>query len=513
MKIKIFITNGVFNNHRETGSVLPLVTVALAALMAMVGLTIDSGQLYINRELFQKAADSGGLAAALEVGANNPDSVVFQSINQALKDNGISDPAKMIIVVNPSTLNDTDNGPGSPVRKNTNSQGLCGDSGPTNVEVLFRAREAFITTFMKQQNTPQTCINTSYSEGSNYSYNKTLCILSLNDKNSHVLDDKGKKISMENDWGLKAEKDKTVLSTCGIAINSSKNSDKDKSALVVKDRATLTATYIKAVGGATISTGKKAALVTPAPSINSASNFVSDPFSTINELNSYGIDQQINNGCTQTNYYKKGGSTTLQPGVYCGGIWLEGGTYTMAPGTYILLGSVSGKSPYVSFYATGSGSINGSGVFMYSTCRFGKTSGGKNVAFDLTCTGNQTTNPATNTNYSTSLPPQCEKTENCNTPGTFQLVSTSMNWNVTGPSVNSSDGVENVVFFADRKVNNKDFIQGDMKAWNILGGNFLTPSNANADSIFTRQMKVCNLLGLENSMALFMVNQYMYKVS
>jgi Flp pilus assembly protein TadG len=51
--------------------------------------------------------------------------------------------------------------------------------------------------------------------------------------------------------------------------------------------------------------------------------------------------------------------TTLNPGVYSGGIILSGGNYTMNPGVYILDGG--------GFNLSGSASISGNGVFIYNT--------------------------------------------------------------------------------------------------------------------------------------------------
>jgi hypothetical protein len=50
---------------------------------------------------------------------------------------------------------------------------------------------------------------------------------------------------------------------------------------------------------------------------------------------------------------------TLQPGVYAGGINLSGGSYTMAPGIYVLDGG--------GLTLSGSASLTGSGVFIYTS--------------------------------------------------------------------------------------------------------------------------------------------------
>ena len=42
--------------------------------------------------------------------------------------------------------------------------------------------------------------------------------------------------------------------------------------------------------------------------------------------------------CNYNNYNFSQGTTTMSPGVYCGGITIMGGTVTMQPGEYILDG-------------------------------------------------------------------------------------------------------------------------------------------------------------------------------
>ena len=70
-------------------------------------------------------------------------------------------------------------------------------------------------------------------------------------------------------------------------------------------------------------------------------------------------------GCNFNNYKLTGGSATLNPGVYCGGIFILGGKATFNPGLYIvnggglsiLGGSASGQG--VTFYITSNGHAYG----------------------------------------------------------------------------------------------------------------------------------------------------------
>jgi hypothetical protein len=91
--------------------------------------------------------------------------------------------------------------------------------------------------------------------------------------------------------------------------------------------------------------------VSPAPT--SGATPVSDPFSTLTSP-PVGL-------CDHTNYsYSGSSSTSISPGVYCGGISISGsGPVSFGSGTYILLGG--------GFRYSGSGNISGSDVMFYNT--------------------------------------------------------------------------------------------------------------------------------------------------
>jgi Flp pilus assembly protein TadG len=80
------------------------------------------------------------------------------------------------------------------------------------------------------------------------------------------------------------------------------------------------------------------------------------------------------------------GSTTLSPGVYTGGISLNGGTTTMSPGIYIMDGG--------GFSVGGSGFVSGAGVFVYvtnsstpSNCSGITLAGGGSISFSAPTSG------------------------------------------------------------------------------------------------------------------------------
>ncbi|HVW06959.1 MAG TPA: pilus assembly protein TadG-related protein [Bryobacteraceae bacterium] len=89
------------------------------------------------------------------------------------------------------------------------------------------------------------------------------------------------------------------------------------------------------------------------PAATTGATAVTDPFSS---LTPPGVG-----GCDHTNYsYSGSSSTSISPGVYCGGISISGsGGVTFGNGTYILLGG--------GFNYSGSGNISGTSVMFYNT--------------------------------------------------------------------------------------------------------------------------------------------------
>lgn len=98
-----------------------------------------------------------------------------------------------------------------------------------------------------------------------------------------------------------------------------------------------------------------------------------DPFASMNPASP--------SGCTFTNFSRGGGTYTLTPGVYCGGISLSGGpTVTLSPGVYVIRdgdlsmsggGSMTGQN--VAFLIEGASKVNLSGGGSYILS--GRTSG------------------------------------------------------------------------------------------------------------------------------------------
>ena len=68
-------------------------------------------------------------------------------------------------------------------------------------------------------------------------------------------------------------------------------------------------------------------------------------------------------GCDDTDVSLNGGSHTLSPGVYCGGIKVSGGAdVTLLPGTYVITDSALNEGV---FATSGNGTLQGDGVTFY----------------------------------------------------------------------------------------------------------------------------------------------------
>jgi Flp pilus assembly protein TadG len=135
-----------------------------------------------------------------------------------------------------------------------------------------------------------------------------------------------------------------VVSGCAVAINSN-NGD----AATVSGGASVTASAIDVAGGVTINNG---GTTTPAPVTGVTA--VADPFASLPALAPASC-------ATHPSMYSPGSNTTLTPGTYCGGITVSNGATNVvfAAGNYIINGGG------ITF--GGGATASGSGVMFYLT--------------------------------------------------------------------------------------------------------------------------------------------------
>ena len=135
----------------------------------------------------------------------------------------------------------------------------------------------------------------------------------------------------------------SITSACGIYVNSN-----NAQALTTSGSATISAPEYDVAGG--VSTHSPLS-----PAANTGVTQISDP------LASLPVPATAPYICNHVNYSAPNWSNpTLNPGVYCGGISIGNNSYTLNPGTYILVGG--GLSTQ-----NANSTITGTGVMFYNT--------------------------------------------------------------------------------------------------------------------------------------------------
>lgn len=307
-------------NRAEEGQAVVMVALGLVVLLLMAGLGLDVGYLRYEKQQMQKAADAGAIAAASAKIYGGSYAVAGQNDAAA---NGFKDGVNGINVnvYNP------------PVTAGDPFQGNKG-----YVEVIVSQPQP--TFFMRvggfnSANVSSRAVASMYGNPGGCIY-----VLDPGDQDTYT-----------------ATGTITLSSACGLLVDSA-------NAKAFKDNggACTDATSITIVGGVDVdacSQPQQAGIVTGAAPFSDPLSYLQPP--------------QFN-GCDYTNFPQINKNTTIQPGVYCGGIQVSGaGTQvTLASGLYVLNGggfkmsgggSLIGDPAGVMFYNTG----NGSGVKKYGT--------------------------------------------------------------------------------------------------------------------------------------------------
>jgi len=291
----------------DAGQALLLMALSMIVLCGFAGLGIDMGYLRYMKRQMQAATDSAALAGAAEVGYGD----VTSAANADAAKNGFTDgvDGTQITVNNP---------PISGMNK----------GNPRYVGVLISQKQP--TFFMKLFGVKSEMVSASAEAYSGVSGG---CIYALNPSTSSAF-------TINGNANLTAQ--------CGILDNSNNY----KAALVTDGGGCLTAKYIGVVGQFK---NDSSCQTSPTP-VTGIAGF-SDPLAY--------LPAPTVGSCDYQSVSISGGTTTLYPGVYCGGINISGGStdITFSPGTYIINGggmSVSGGANVygngVTFYITGTSS-------------------------------------------------------------------------------------------------------------------------------------------------------------
>lgn len=302
---------------RASGQIVVLTALCITALVALMGVAVDFGYLEHQKRHMQEAADAAAVAGA-----------------RALATGSYSTAAKHDASLNGFT--DGQGGTTITVNNPPASGAYAGNSQA--VEVLISAGEpTFFLRTIKISSMNVSARSVAYAESS------PGCI--------YVLDPSASK-------ALQLSSGVVVTSQCGVIVDSS-----DPSALYASGTASLQASSIGVVGGSSASGG---AVFSPTPKTGIVP--VGDPLAGV-PAPTYGTS------CDQSKYSLGGGKTAnLSPGVYCGGITINGGaTATLSAGTYVLAGG--------GLVVSGGGIVNGTGVTFYNTNDVGKTTGYQPISF------------------------------------------------------------------------------------------------------------------------------------
>jgi len=328
---------------RQRGSAIVMVMLFFIPVLAMVGLVVDVGMAYFARRAAQTAADAAAGAAAQAAldGIKSGGTYTCGSMGLGCQA-ATACPAN---ITTPTTTN-LQNGCLYATANGFTNGALNGKQtvtleanittpAPTVSGVLVKywvtARVSQINplTFIGILRLQSATVNTIATSGIIAAQPQN-CITALDPTAQHALVMSGSA---------------QIDASCGVAVNST-NSD----ALDISGGACLVANSINVVGGANVT-----ACTNPTPTTNATA--VSDPLANL-------VAPTFNSShCDYTNYSVSGGSQTLSPGNYCGGITFSGGSGTFNSGTYILIGG--------GFVLSGGASVTGTGVTFYNTYKSG----------------------------------------------------------------------------------------------------------------------------------------------
>ena len=299
--------SSLIRSHPQSGQVMVLVCLAVITIMGLMGLAADVGSFQQQKQLLQTAADSAALAAAQEL--NYGDSVAAAKADAAR--NGFTNGQNGVVV---TVNNPPKSGP------NTGVSGF--------IEAIVSKPEP--TFFLRALGYTTLTISARAVGGIG---NGPSCIYILNPAASSAMTVNG---------------NVNIQSGCGLLVDSSSSSG-----LMVNGNVVINASSIGVVGGYS-SNGNVSLTPTPKKGILPAA----DPLAYV-QAPSYGA-------CNYTNFSLNGNNGSsgspypMNPGVYCGGINVNGNSYLkFNAGTYVLSGG--------GMTINGNAVLTGTGVTFYNT--------------------------------------------------------------------------------------------------------------------------------------------------
>jgi len=314
----------------ENGSVLPIVALSLPVILGLVGLGTDASLWMASKRSIQFSADAAVIAAGWELAQGTTDNMDAAAVREAQR-NGYNPTADGRLEI----------------------EILAQDEEGARIAVtVSQSAETFFSKIIFQSDIRVS----AYAEALISDVDGQFCILALEDEDDGALTTSGS-VSIS-------------APSCGIAVNSS-----DDEALQLSGNVEVEVSNVRVSGDYDIN-GCSADFTYD--SLKTGQSPLSDPYDDLEVPEFEGCD---------FNNKKVTSSTTLSPGVYCGGIKISGNNdVTFEPGLYIINGG--------DFKVTGSGSMFGEGVTFILTGSGNDysqldISGGKDIEFSAPETGEE----------------------------------------------------------------------------------------------------------------------------
>jgi hypothetical protein len=305
---------------------------ALVAIISMVALAMDGGRLLAERQHVQAAADAAALAAAgvlyQEYPTNGGLDLAGNARAAALRmtaANGITDGTNAVVTVNiPPTQGDFAGKPGY-------AEVIVSNRIAVSFSVIFRYSQLTVNARAVARG-----IMTSSGTASGF----------------YVLASTGKAAFHATGTTI------LTIASASLYVNSS-----DANAVETDSGSSITAASFQFVGGGYNAGALNGPITQPAPPAADPLAALPPPSFSAYPVQS-GSSMNVN------------GTVTLQPGVYVGGITIAGGNVTLQPGIYLMNGG--------SGFKVNNGTVNGTGVMIYSGADSTHTAGVINIATGAT---------------------------------------------------------------------------------------------------------------------------------
>lgn len=367
------------------GQTLVLATLSLFMLFGIMGLAVDLGWSYYRKQVAQTAADSAALAAVVVAENSSGNNTITCGSSNVLCQAATACPT-----ISGSPSNNLQNGclyakangftntGNQTVKMAGSAPGVAPD--PTQFSILYTA-----TATITETNPQLFSAVGGHTQGQIQAVATAevvqlplpYCIYALNRNVSQSVYVTGSNSSI-------------VAPECGIADNSSSST-----AIIVSGNAQIRTGFIKIVGGYQIQ-GQSVISPTPLTGVGT----ISDPLGTL-------AAPPTPSSCNQTNYnvsQPPGGTVTLNPGTYCGGINVGGQTnFAFCNGIYYVYGGgITFQTNSASITNKSCGGTDIGGVMFYNTDGHGITglATSSYAPVLITAQGNITLNAPTSGTYS-----------------------------------------------------------------------------------------------------------------